>query len=630
MKRLNEGPIVKTDHKGNHLQDTNGQVTQSFPKGRAGLKSARQAMYKNFKGLNVKQEPEQPVEEGIHDDVAQIQQRQKAEDPRDQMARYNAILNRNPNQSQSAIKQNQQAFDADADTKYDWNKPAQFKKPTQRQLDLNKQAKASRAGFVVNENEQVQYDAHGFATVHQNGTFYLIFNDEVVGEYDTVDELKAAHEHVINKIKLPEDQTANIGNTSIRSDGKDIYAKGKIGSTNVSADTKGNAYAKGKIAGGTMATAVNKSGEGGVSFTDNKGRTMSRTAGDSDAWMSPGPNQPSKRIRAEGIDMKLEEEFNKQLEEGMTVNTTANKDPNVEDTVTVNADGDDAKELMQMLKMAGMEGKCGEGTCGDEGHCGSESSCGCDKEPAGEMSPMTHTDTMSQDSDEDALMQMLKMAGMDTDNVTVMPLNAEEGSCGGHMDEDLANAPDEKTADTDYMVNKLAGGINKPKNMYRQAADGDNPMSPNNAMPVSDLEESLKAEYNNFVPEGLNFTKKRPMSPKAKAKAKAIEKSKKDVGEGLRIVKRKPKQPKAPGAQVKGTDRAKPLGKHGEHPFSGKLVGESHDEDGLEGRGTNTKDEKDEQGLEGRGLNTERKPKAKADDEDKPWLKKKIFGKDKE
>jgi len=61
----------------------------------------------------------------------------------------------------------------------------------------------------ITEDETVQYDSHGFATVHHNGKFYLIFNDEVVGEYDTIEELKAAHEHVINKIKLPEDEQMN-------------------------------------------------------------------------------------------------------------------------------------------------------------------------------------------------------------------------------------------------------------------------------------------------------------------------------------------------------------------------------------------------------------------------------------
>ena len=55
------------------------------------------------------------------------------------------------------------------------------------------------------EDETVQYDKYGFATIHHDGVFYLIFNDEVVGEYDTIEDLKAAHEHVLNKIQVRED-----------------------------------------------------------------------------------------------------------------------------------------------------------------------------------------------------------------------------------------------------------------------------------------------------------------------------------------------------------------------------------------------------------------------------------------
>jgi len=54
MKKLNEGPTIKTDHKGSHLTNADGEVVQSFAKDRAGLKAARQSMYKNYKGLNMK------------------------------------------------------------------------------------------------------------------------------------------------------------------------------------------------------------------------------------------------------------------------------------------------------------------------------------------------------------------------------------------------------------------------------------------------------------------------------------------------------------------------------------------------------------------------------------------------
>jgi hypothetical protein len=39
-----------------------------------------------------------------------------------------------------------------------------------------------------------------------------------------------------------------------------------------------------------------------------------------------------------------------------------------------------------------------------------------------------------------------------------------------------ANEPDESEASIDYMNNKLAGGMNKPKDTFPKVADGDNPM----------------------------------------------------------------------------------------------------------------------------------------------------------
>jgi len=46
-----------------------------------------------------------------------------------------------------------------------------------------------------------------------------------------------------------------------------------------------------------------------------------------------------------------------------------------------------------------------------------------------------------------------------------------------HTDESYANEPDEMVKDTDYMTNKLSGGINKQKKSYKKAENGDNPMN---------------------------------------------------------------------------------------------------------------------------------------------------------
>lgn len=48
-----------------------------------------------------------------------------------------------------------------------------------------------------------------------------------------------------------------------------------------------------------------------------------------------------------------------------------------------------------------------------------------------------------------------------------------------------------ETKDIDYMVNKLAGGINKPKQMFKHSyKQGDNPM----AMPEGDIRAAIRAE----------------------------------------------------------------------------------------------------------------------------------------
>ena len=61
-------------------------------------------------------------------------------------------------------------------------------------------------------------------------------------------------------------------------------------------------------------------------------------------------------------------------------------------------------------------------------------------------------------------------------------------------DEAFGNSVDDsepETKDVDYMVNKLAGGINKPKQMFKHSyKQGDNPM----AMPEGDIRAAIRAE----------------------------------------------------------------------------------------------------------------------------------------
>lgn len=57
--------------------------------------------------------------------------------------------------------------------------------------------------------------------------------------------------------------------------------------------------------------------------------------------------------------------------------------------------------------------------------------------------------------------------------------------------DEWANEPDEEVKDVDYMVNKLAGGMNRPKGTYPKVAGGDNPMQRTES---TDLRASIKAE----------------------------------------------------------------------------------------------------------------------------------------
>jgi hypothetical protein len=411
MKKLNEGPTIKTDHKGSHLTNADGEVVQSFAKDRAGLKDARQAMYKNYKGLNRKTpapEPvEEPVEEGIHDDVAQIKQQQSG-DPRDQMARYNSILNRNPKQSQQAIKQNQQTFDADSDTDYDWDKPAQFNKPTQRQLDLNKQAKTSKANFASNVTENsITENTGGFEVRLDNG-----------------------------------------GKVSI---GKHIFTY------HVTDPSEAN----------TVARSAEKSGMTVLDIDSKEIRI------DAQAFKHRGLVDSLQELQINGYiteDKKMSDLTNKlkeTLEEGITVNTTSTNDENIEDNVTVTATGDDAMALVQMLKMAGIGAPKAQEV----------------EAPAEEMP------CMSQSNEIDSMRDMIS----NMDNVEVIALDDIEAV---EEEAELANAPDEKYADTDTLVNKISGGLNRRKKAYAKAENGDNPMA------VTESEEELTTrllkEYDEF------------------------------------------------------------------------------------------------------------------------------------
>lgn len=64
-----------------------------------------------------------------------------------------------------------------------------------------------------------------------------------------------------------------------------------------------------------------------------------------------------------------------------------------------------------------------------------------------------------------------------------------------------ANEPDEQEQDVDYMVNKLAGGMNKRHGTYPKVAGGDNPMQKITHMGENDLRARIRADLQQRLAE---------------------------------------------------------------------------------------------------------------------------------
>ena len=146
---------------------------------------------------------------------------------------------------------------------------------------------------------------------------------------------------------------------------------------------------------------------------------------------------------AESFSSKLKTMLNEEISMNLTTNSNGTK------SLTVTATDDDAMRLAEILKLAGMESQAPAGdtaeACGD---CG-QSPCGCD-----------------------------------------------------HIEEDdHANSPDPMYADTEIMVNKLAGGPNDQKLQVNPNNMGDNPLamdrlgrkqSPQVNLGAADIGESIE------------------------------------------------------------------------------------------------------------------------------------------
>jgi hypothetical protein len=123
-----------------------------------------------------------------------------------------------------------------------------------------------------------------------------------------------------------------------------------------------------------------------------------------------------------------------------------------------------------------------------------------------EIEPMDK-DAMSKmdlDNDDDEGSQPGELAGSldrDGDGDHDMDDHDMEPDDDEDKKEAWANEPDEQVKDIDYMVNKLAGGMNRSQETYPKVAGGDNPMQRVKQMGEDDLRMQIRAELQRRLAE---------------------------------------------------------------------------------------------------------------------------------
>ena len=153
------------------------------------------------------------------------------------------------------------------------------------------------------------------------------------------------------------------------------------------------------------------------------------------------------------------------------------KKETVKEAIQISTDSpEEASMMMQILKLAGVQ-QVTPGMMGAD-----EPEHGSDMDP-GEMNKQMDV------PGDDAMgsMQMGKMRDM-------MKAPEEEKAA-----ETFANEPEEKVQDTDSLVNKHSGGLNRQKTTYPKVASGDNPMAyAEDKITEEELANSLRTQYESF------------------------------------------------------------------------------------------------------------------------------------
>ena len=157
------------------------------------------------------------------------------------------------------------------------------------------------------------------------------------------------------------------------------------------------------------------------------------------------------------------------------------KKETVKEAVQISTDSpQEASMMMQILKLAGLQQV-------DQAMMSQEPEAG--QEPEADENPAHGMPGHSCGHDGDDSMGSQEMGRMRD----MMTAPQEE-----QAEETFANEPEEKVQDTDTLVNTMSGGLNRKKNQYAKAQDGDNAMAVEDTVTEEDLANSLRSQYEGF------------------------------------------------------------------------------------------------------------------------------------
>ena len=116
--------------------------------------------------------------------------------------------------------------------------------------------------------------------------------------------------------------------------------------------------------------------------------------------------------------------------------------------------------------------------------------------PASLLAP-PHIASIDSDDAMPAIPPMIKTS----DDMMNKELAGEKEAVIDTPDDEYANEPDEEVKDVDYIINKVAGGMNRPQGTYPKVAGGDNPMQKIKSMEGTELRAAIREELQQRLEE---------------------------------------------------------------------------------------------------------------------------------